>query len=68
VATFRATLVKPTFFANEAGRRSFVKDLAETGVLAPTGIDAAAVSGRTMAMASAAKIFRLIDKVRSDSD
>jgi hypothetical protein len=41
--------------------------LADAGVLAPAGIDAAAVSGRTMAMASAAKIFRLMDKVRSDS-
>ncbi len=68
VATFRATLVKPAFFAYEDGRRSFARDLADAGVLAPAGIGAAAVTGSTIAMASAAKIFRLIDKVRSESD
>ena len=68
VVAFRATLVKPAFFAYEDGRRSFARDLADVGVLAPAGVCAAAATGSTIATARAAKIVRLIDRVRSESD
>ena len=68
VVAFAATLVKPAFFAYEDGKRSFTRDLGDVGVLAPAGICAAAVSGSTTTTARAAKILRLISKVRSESD
>src|ERR1039457_5946027 len=68
VVAFAATLVKPAFFAYEDGRRSFARDLADVGVLAPAGVCAAAATGSTIATARAAKIVRLIDRGRSESD
>jgi hypothetical protein len=68
VVAFAATLVKPAFFAYEDGKRSFTRDLGDVGVLAPAGICAAAVSASMTVTARAAKIFRLMGKVRSESD
>src|ERR1017187_8272139 len=65
VETFSATLVKPAFFAYEDGRRSFARDLGDVSVLAPAGICAAAVTGSTTATARAARVFRLMARVRS---
>jgi hypothetical protein len=42
--------------------------LGDVGVLAPAGICAAAVSASMTVTARAAKIFRLMGKVRSESD
>src|ERR1039457_3985548 len=68
VVTFITTFVKPTFVAYEAGRRSFARDLGDVGVLAPAGICAAAVTGSRTATARVASVFRLIARVRSESD
>jgi hypothetical protein len=62
--TLSVTLAKPAFFAYEDGRRSFARDLGGVGVLAPAGICAATVTESTTAAARAAKVSRLIARVR----